>query len=102
MVTPIPRFDGSVPAGQNPVPLRSLANCEAGVSFRFVRVLDQSPEFLRYLSDAGLCPGVEGDVVEQRWDQGSIKIRVGEMETTLLHDAAQKLLIGPKTSIGAV
>ena len=99
---PIPRSDGSVPVGQHPSPLRSLANCEAGVSFRFVRVLDQSPEFLRYLSDAGLCPGVEGDVVEQRRDQGSIKIRVGQMETTLLHDAAQKLLIGPKTSIGAV
>ena len=96
---PIPRSDGSVPVGRHPSPSQSLANCEPGRSFRFVRVLDQSPEFLRYLSNAGLSLGVEGDVIERQRENGSVKIRVGEMETTLQDDAAHKLLVNSSATV---
>ena len=56
---PIPTADGSLctPGGQ------SLVECASGAQFRLARVLDQSPEFLRYLTDAGLGLGTSGQVV---------------------------------------
>ena len=42
---------------------RSLAECAAGERFRVARVIDQSPEFLRFLSQAGLEIGAQGSLV---------------------------------------
>ncbi len=47
---PIPRADGSL-AETEGVP---LARCQPGQHFRVVRVIDQDPAFLRYLSECGL------------------------------------------------
>ncbi len=86
---PIPRADGTIEVSHN----RSLAETSAGESFRLVRVLDQSPEFLRYLSESGLSLGVEGDVAANRSEAGVVTVSVDGTETTLAFNAAEKILV---------
>lgn len=86
---PIPRADGTViePGG---VPLRELA---PGARFRVVRVIDQDPAFLRYMSECGLDLGASGDMVEKRPESGAVTIRVGEKSVALGLDAAAKVWV---------
>jgi DtxR family Mn-dependent transcriptional regulator len=86
---PIPKADGTIASRDS----CSLARWEVGDAFRLVRVLDQSPEFLRYLSDAGLPLGAEGEVVANLQEPGVVSIRVDGLETTLGREAAEKLLV---------
>lgn len=86
---PIPRADGTIAATNN----RSLAEAAVGDPFRLVRVLDQSPEFLRYLSESGLSLGVEGEVAANRSEAGVVTVKIGEAATTLARDVAEKLLV---------
>jgi len=88
---PIPKADGTVtvPAAH------SLAEWHVGESFRLVRVLDQSPEFLRYLSEQGLPLGVEGKVDENSDSAGIVTVTIGTSPTTLSREAAEKLLVAP-------
>src|SRR5687767_8810406 len=53
---PIPRADGSLPRSH----YRTLAACAEGAGFRLMQVTDQSPDFLRYLTQSGLPLGTEG------------------------------------------
>jgi DtxR family transcriptional regulator, Mn-dependent transcriptional regulator len=58
---PIPTADGSLRGrSKRAVP---LTECPAGARVKFVRVLNQGPEFLRFLSRSGLAVGVVGAVV---------------------------------------
>ncbi len=86
---PIPRADGSVPTA----PTYSLATCRDGERFRLVRVMDQSPEFLRYLSAAEMQPGTLGRVVANRSEAGSLTVEVCGQVTSLGRDMAEKLLV---------
>jgi DtxR family Mn-dependent transcriptional regulator len=88
---PIPRPDGSLlePEG------RTLAECAPGARFRLARVRDQSPEFLRYLTEAGLALGAAGEVLAQRPAAGTVTIRTGAVENTLGREAAEKLFVTP-------
>ncbi len=86
---PIPRADGSVQAPAS----RSLASCDEGEQFRLVRVLDQSPEFLRYLTTANLHLGTPGSVVANRAEAGLVSVEVGGQVTSLSRDVAEKLLV---------
>ncbi len=86
---PIPRADGTIEISHS----RSLAETSAGESFRLVRVLDQSPEFLRYLSETGLSLGVQGDVAANRAEAGVVTVSVDGTETTLAFNAAEKILV---------
>jgi DtxR family Mn-dependent transcriptional regulator len=86
---PIPRADGSVATAET----HTLASRSAGQRFRLARVVDQSPEFLRYLSETGLAVGTEGEVLSNRREAGVVVIRVGGAETTLGHEAAGKILV---------
>jgi DtxR family Mn-dependent transcriptional regulator len=47
---PIPAADGSIIEHST----HSLAECQPGESFRLRRVVDQSPDFLRFLSELGM------------------------------------------------
>jgi DtxR family Mn-dependent transcriptional regulator len=86
---PIPAPDGTMylPA------TKSLAECDSGAKFRLARVLDQSPEFLRYLLHSGLSLNVEGEVVANRPEAGAVTVHVEGRDITLGHEAAQKLRI---------
>jgi DtxR family Mn-dependent transcriptional regulator len=89
---PIPRSDGSLLEREG----CSLSECEPGYRFRLARVRDQSPEFLRYLTEAGLVLGAAGEVLALRPAAGTITIRTGEIENTLGREAAEKLFVTPE------
>jgi DtxR family Mn-dependent transcriptional regulator len=89
---PIPRSDGSV---DHPVGTE-LAECAPGVEFRLSRVLDQSPDFLRYLTESKMALGAEGHVVANRREAGIITVAVAGEEQTLSLAAARKILVQPK------
>jgi DtxR family Mn-dependent transcriptional regulator len=86
---PIPKSDGTI-AGS---PGRSLAHVEAGSRFRVVRVLDQSPEFLRYLTETGLALDAMGTVVANRQQSGTVTVDIDGRATTLAHSVADRLLV---------
>lgn len=86
---PIPRADGTVAASSR----QSLATCHEGESFRVVRVIDQSPEFLRYLSESGLPLGCEGQVIANRVEAAMMTVLVSEKEISLAHRVAENLMI---------
>ena len=86
---PIPKADGSLVTPD----AHALDTCQAGSRFRLARVVDQSPEFLRYLSETGLSVGTEGRVVANRSEACVVTIAVRGTETTLGHEAASKILV---------
>lgn len=87
---PIPSQEGKVDESQ---PRQSLAHCTAGEKFTLVRVLDQSPEFLRFLTEAGLTIGTAGKVLSNRAEAGVVSISSNGNEATLGSQAAQKILV---------
>ena len=90
---PIPRTDAvSLPPADEGV-MKSLAECGAGVDFRLARVLDQSSEFLRYLTDCGLSLGAVGAVESNPDGAGLMRIRIGDRGLSIAIDAASKLLV---------
>jgi DtxR family transcriptional regulator, Mn-dependent transcriptional regulator len=91
---PIPRADGSF--AQSESGYRHLAACREGERFRLMRVADQSPEFLRYLSSTGLPLGVEGRIVSNRSEAGVVSVNVEGHVTSLGHEAARKILVEVK------
>jgi DtxR family Mn-dependent transcriptional regulator len=86
---PIPQADGSMAAPAD----RSLADCTSGATFRVARVIDQSPEFLRYLSQVGIEIGAQGSLVTNDPDYETLTIRLAGQERTLSRDAAGKLMV---------
>jgi len=86
---PIPKADGTVAT----VDCQSLIELEAGDSFRLVRVLDQSPTFLRYLSQTGLAIGTTGEVSSSTTEAGILTVRLEGGETSLSLSVAEKLLV---------
>ncbi len=86
---PIPRADGTMAAAAD----RPLSQCKAGERFRVARVIDQSPDFLRYLSQAGLEIGARGALLENDPARGSMTIRLGSEHKTLSREAAGKLMV---------
>jgi DtxR family Mn-dependent transcriptional regulator len=86
---PIPRADGTI----EQQPLRSLAELAVGEQFELTRVLDQSPEFLRFLSSSGITLNAAGVVVASSPEAGTITVKVAEQSTSLGRSAAEKLLV---------
>ena len=86
---PIPKADGTVagPAGKR------LSQVAAGERFRVVRVIEQSPEFLRYLTETGLRLEAQGQVLTNRDESGTITVEVAGRQTTLAHTIADRLLV---------
>lgn len=87
---PIPRTDGRL---REEPPTRSLADCQQGEGFILARVLDQSPEFLRYLTETGLTLGVDGTVVENPHGAGLMLIQIAQGPLALSLDAAANLAV---------
>jgi DtxR family Mn-dependent transcriptional regulator len=86
---PIPKADGTLAAPTG----RSLSDCPVGTRFRVVRVIDQSPDFLRYLTETGLKLNATGSVVANRLESGTITVEVSGQQTTLAHSVADRLLV---------
>jgi DtxR family Mn-dependent transcriptional regulator len=86
---PIPRADGSVPEPVG-IPLSQLSR---GQGFRLVRVVDQDPAFLRYLSECGLDLGSTGRLVENRPEASALVVEAGCQSLALGHEVAEKILV---------
>ena len=86
---PIPTADGTIEEPE----YQTLSDFAVGDAFRLVRVLDQTPEFLRYLSETGLPLEAEGELVEHRSEAGTVTVNVGDQSITLGREAADKLLV---------
>ena len=88
---PIPRADGSL-AETAGAPLAKLAR---GQRFRVVRVVDQDPAFLRYLTECGLDLHATGELVENRPEAGALVFQLLDRTVALGHSAASKVLVTP-------
>jgi DtxR family transcriptional regulator, Mn-dependent transcriptional regulator len=86
---PIPRADGSL-AQTEGVP---LARCQPGQHFRVVRVMDQDPAFLRYLSECGLELHATGELLVNRPEAGALVCLLGGRNVALGLAAAGKLMV---------
>ncbi len=87
---PIPRADGTVDGD----PGQPLAACPVGAWFRIVRVLDQTPEFLRYLQEAEIALGSRVALEETAPQGGACALRTETGKRLLLgHAAATRLLV---------
>jgi DtxR family Mn-dependent transcriptional regulator len=86
---PIPNPDGSL----RTTPGEPLADCAPATTFVLERVLDQSPEFLRYLSEGGLEIGSTATVVENYPSAGILTIGTGERRFSMSCEMARKLLV---------
>jgi len=86
---PIPQADGTVEATS----MHTLADGRVGERFRLARVVDQSPDFLRFLAESGLPLGAEGRVVSNQAAAGMLTVEINGREVHLGHDAAAKLLV---------
>jgi DtxR family Mn-dependent transcriptional regulator len=89
---PIPRADGSLETPAS----RALVECPVGYRFRLARVVDQSPEFLRFLTETGLPLGTHGSVVANHQEAGIVTVQVAGQEMTLGREAAEKILVSPQ------
>lgn len=90
---PIPRAEGDSLRSPVETPAHSLAECATGTSFKLTRVLDQSAEFLRYLTDLGLVLGASGEVDRNPDGSGLMRIRLSNRVLTLAIEAARKLSV---------
>jgi DtxR family transcriptional regulator, Mn-dependent transcriptional regulator len=88
---PIPRSDGSLAEPQGV----ALSQCRRGQRFRLVRVIDQDPAFLRYLSECGLDLHALGELVENRPESGAIVCRLGDQNIALRLAAGERVLVEP-------
>ena len=86
---PIPKADGTVAATAD----KRLAECSAGERFHVTRVTDQSPEFLRFLSQAGLQIGTTGSLIANERADDQVTVCVAGRNRTLSRDMAGKLLV---------
>lgn len=86
---PIPNADGTLRSK----PGEPLSGCEAKTTFTLLRVLDQTPEFLRYLTDGGLVPGCTATVVQNLPSAGIVTLQAGDHQISLSRDAAKQLLV---------
>jgi DtxR family Mn-dependent transcriptional regulator len=90
---PIPPADAVSLGDPEDGAARSLAECGEGEAFRLARVLDQSSEFLRYLTDCGLALGTVGTVESNPDGAGLMRVRIGRAGLAIALDAADKLIV---------
>lgn len=86
---PIPTADGKIRTEQGV----KLTQWETGKPFRLVRVMDQSPDFLRYLAEESLQPGCEAKLLSNRVEAGIVMIEIDARVTALGLEAADKLMV---------
>lgn len=86
---PIPTSDGKIRTEEGV----KLTEWEAGKAFRLIRVMDQSPDFLRYLTEETLQPGCEAKLIANRPEAGILMIEIQDRVTALGVEAAEKLMV---------
>mgnify|MGYP003346615827 FL=1 len=72
---------------------KPLADVGEGGRFRLTRVLDQSSEFLRALTESGLALGTVGQVERNPDGAGLMRIRLARKSISLALEAAGKIVV---------
>jgi DtxR family Mn-dependent transcriptional regulator len=88
---PIPSADGELREGS----AHSLADCPLGAELEVERVRDQDPDFLQYISGAGLNPGARLVVIARISSAESVQVAImpGQRELSLGLGAAAKIMV---------
>jgi len=88
---PIPGIDGDMRADTlSAVPLSA---CQPETSVRFVRVINQDSEFLRYLTDEGVSVGKTAQINSNNAEAGMIQFQLEDQCVSMGHSAAEQLLV---------
>jgi DtxR family Mn-dependent transcriptional regulator len=88
---PIPAADGRLRG--DAAGLLPLTDCSTGDRVRFARVLDQGPEFLRYLTEAGIEIGVELTIDRASREAGILTVETAGRNVPLGWPAAEQVLV---------
>lgn len=72
-----------------------LSECTPPASAIIDRVLDQSPDFLRFAATHGLRPGAAVRVLTPGAARGVVRLRAGRREVTLDRELASRVLVTP-------
>lgn len=72
---------------------RPLSTCEPGQRVQLVRVLNQDPEFLRFLTESGLELGTHAMIRENRPAAGVVTIELDRGPLALGYSAAEQVLV---------
>lgn len=91
--SPIPAADGQMRVDRSTTV--ALDSCEVGSRVRFVRVVNQEPDFLRYLSESGFELGAVGSILENSEDAGVVRADIGGQQLTVGRKAAQTIRVEP-------
>jgi DtxR family transcriptional regulator, Mn-dependent transcriptional regulator len=86
---PIPTADGEIDEGQS----RALIELGPGERGRFTRVSDSNPDMLRYLSDRGIAPGDELELVSHEPFGGPVTVNANGREHALGDQLASAMRI---------
>ena len=86
---PIPKSDGTVETAMG----NALTEWPDGHAFRLVRVLEQSSEFLRFLTDSGLNLSAVGQVIEHAPFAATTTVQIDGRTTVLSEHVAEKLIV---------
>ena len=90
---PIPRGEEMTMQAAEDVAAKPLADVGEGGRFRLTRVLDQSSEFLRALTESGLALGTVGQVERNPDGAGLMRIRLARKSISLALEAAGKIVV---------
>lgn len=86
---PIPTADGEIDEAQT----RALTELAPGERGRFTRVSDSNPDMLRYLSDRGIAPGDEIELVGREPFGGPLTVRANGRHHALGDQLAQAMRV---------
>lgn len=87
---PIPSPDGALRGSS--IGRQPLSAFQTGL-VRLVRVTNQDPEFLRYLSETGLSLGLVVTVAKNSTEAGIVQLAIGDHLATISYTAAQHLWV---------
>jgi DtxR family Mn-dependent transcriptional regulator len=88
---PIPGADGTLAETEG----SPLSQMTSGKRFRVVRVVEQDPAFLRYLTECGIDLNAAVELLENRPESGALVLRLGDRTVALGHSAAGQVLVVP-------
>lgn len=91
---PIPDMHGTMP--DDHARGRLLVAVEPGEKVAIARVLDQTPEFLRYLKEQGLTIGSEIQVQELAPFEGPITLTTDGRRVSISRQLGQRILVVPR------
>ncbi|HWP82119.1 MAG TPA: metal-dependent transcriptional regulator [Bacteroidota bacterium] len=85
----IPTAEGSLDDRQHP----ELATVKVGATVGVVRVSDESPELLQYLSKLGITLGTRLRVIERIEFDGSLRVEIGDSEQFISPKLAENIFV---------